>query len=75
MKRAIKRWWWLLPLLLVGLFGAFAVWALTGPQAMPEAILALTPGPELDVETAPWLVFEPVGVEIESGLILIQERA
>ncbi|MCL7453845.1 MAG: alpha/beta hydrolase [Anaerolineae bacterium] len=66
----LKRWAWpllLLPLLAVA---GFAVWAYTPAAPMPQAQAALAPGPQVQVETEPWLVFQPAGEEPAAGLIL-----
>ena len=66
----LKRLWWLLPLLLLGVVAAFVIWAITGPAPMPEALEALQSNGLVMVETEPWLVFQPEGREPTTGLIL-----
>jgi pimeloyl-ACP methyl ester carboxylesterase len=68
--RILKRWAWsllLLPLLAVA---GFAVWAYTPAAPMPQAQAALAPGSLVQVETEPWLVFQPAGEEPVAGLVL-----
>jgi pimeloyl-ACP methyl ester carboxylesterase len=65
-----KRWAWLLLLLPFLAVAGFAVWAYTPLGPMPEALAALESGPQVQVETEPWLVFQPVGDPPDTGLIL-----
>ena len=71
--KILRRWWWLLPvgLILVGI--AFVIWAITGPEPLPEARDALQPDVQrenrVDVETEPWLVFGPAGERPATGLV------
>ena len=69
----LKRWWWLLLLLLlipVLAVAGFVIWANSGPAPMPEALAALQSDETVQVETEPWLTFQPVGDEPTTGLIL-----
>jgi dienelactone hydrolase len=68
--RVLKRWWWLLPLMLILIFGGFVIWASTAAAPMPEALAALQSDSQVQVETDPWLVFRPVGDDPAVGLIL-----
>jgi dienelactone hydrolase len=68
--RVLKRWWWLLPLMLILIFGGFVIWASTAAAPMPEALEALQSDSQVQVETDPWLVFRPVGDDPAVGLIL-----
>lgn len=64
------RRWWLLLLIPLVLVLSFAVWALTGPAAMPEAQAAISPDSLVEVDADRWLVFYPTGVAPTTGLIL-----
>ncbi len=68
--RILKRWWWLLPLVLVLAFGGFVVWASTAATPMPEALAALQSDEQVGVHTGPWLVFRPIEGNPTVGLIL-----
>ena len=68
--KIVKRWWWLLPLVLFLAVAAFVIWANTGPSPMPEALAALESDSQVQVQTEPWLVFRPAGQEPATGLIL-----
>ena len=57
------RRWWLLLLIPLALVLGFAVWALTGPGAMPEAQAAISPDSLVEVDADRWLVFCPKGKE------------
>lgn len=59
--KTLKRWWWLLPLLLLVSVGAFVMWATVVPSPMPEALRALRSDGQVQVEAQPWLVFRPTG--------------
>ena len=47
--------------------GAFLVWTSTPLGPMPEAVATLRAGPEVRVETEPWLVFRPAGTSSPPG--------
>lgn len=68
--RRCKRWWWLLLLLPIVAVAGFLVWASTGPAPMPEALAALQPDGQVEVETEPWLIFSPADQEPTTGLVL-----
>lgn len=72
MSRLKKQWWLLLLLLLLPVLAvvAFVIWAGTGPGPMPEALAALESDDVVQVETEPWLVFQPLAGSPASGLIL-----
>lgn len=65
-----KKWWWLLPLVLFLAVAAFLFWASTGPTPMPDALAALQSDAQVQVQTDPWLVFEPTASAPRTGLIL-----
>jgi pimeloyl-ACP methyl ester carboxylesterase len=66
----VKKWLWLLLLLPVVALGGFVVWAESTPAPMPEALSALQPDSTVQVTTDRWLVFTPVGEQVQAGLIL-----
>jgi pimeloyl-ACP methyl ester carboxylesterase len=68
--RTLRRWWWLLPLVLILLIGSFVIWASTPATPMPEALAALQPDDEVQVEIEPWLVFRPLADNPTVGLVL-----
>jgi predicted esterase len=68
--RILKRWWWLLPAILVLVLAAFLIWASTPAGPMPEALAALESDDQVLVETEPWLVFRPAGARPTAGLVL-----
>jgi hypothetical protein len=68
--RVLKRWWWLVPLVLILALGGFVIWASMAATPMPEALSALQSDAQVEVETEPWLVFRPVGGNPTVGLIL-----
>jgi len=68
--RVLKRWWWLLPAVLVTILAAFLIWASTPAAPMPEALAALESDDQVLVETEPWLVFRPVDATPTVGLVL-----
>jgi predicted alpha/beta-hydrolase family hydrolase len=68
--RIPRRWWWSIPLLAILILGGFVLWASSTPSPMPEASAALQSDGEVQVQTEPWLVFEPVGQDPTVGLAL-----
>jgi hypothetical protein len=66
----LRRWWWLLPLVLLLSIGVFVVWGSTPAAPMPEALAALESDSRVQVDTGPWLIFRPVGQEPQTGLVL-----
>jgi pimeloyl-ACP methyl ester carboxylesterase len=66
----LRPWWWLLLTVPVIALAGFLIWAITGPAPMPEALAALQSDGQVQVETEPWLVFQPVGEEPSTGLVL-----
>jgi predicted alpha/beta-hydrolase family hydrolase len=68
--KILKRWWWLLPLILFLAVGAFVIWGSTPAAPMPEALAALESDSQVVVDTEPWLVFRPAGHQPASGLVL-----
>ena len=70
MKRLLKRLGLALGLLLVIASAGFVIWAETPLGPMPEALAALESGPDVQVETDPWLTFTPTDAQPTLGLIL-----
>ena len=68
--RILKRWWWLLPVVLILVLGGFVLWAGTAAAPMPEALAALQSDAQVEVEMDPWLVFQPVAEDPAAGLVL-----
>jgi dienelactone hydrolase len=66
----IKRLWWVLPALLILAGVAFFLWASAAATPMPEALAALQSDASVQVETDPWLLFQPVDSDPTVGLIL-----
>jgi dienelactone hydrolase len=65
----MKRWWLLLFLIPVFVALGIVAWALTGPNAMAEAEVALASDFLVEVSTEGWLVFRPADQEPTTGLI------
>jgi pimeloyl-ACP methyl ester carboxylesterase len=61
---------WGLLLLSILVLTACTVWPLVPAGPMPEALAALESDAQVQVETEPWLVFQPTGQEPGVGLIL-----
>jgi pimeloyl-ACP methyl ester carboxylesterase len=68
--KILKRWWWLLPLVLFLAAGVFVVWGSTPAAPMPEALAALESDSQVLVTAEPWLVFQPAGRLPATGLVL-----
>ena len=68
--RIVKRWWWLLPVVLVLALGGFVVWASAAAGPMPEALPALQSDAQVQVDTEPWLIFRPASGQPAVGLVL-----
>lgn len=68
-QRGRRRWWVLalIPLLLVA---GFVFWAISVPAPMPEAMNAMDSTTEVAVEAEEWLIFRPVDMEPDTGLVL-----
>ena len=66
----LKRWWWLLPLVLILVLAGFVVWASAAAAPMPEALAALESDTQVRVETEPWLTFRPADGQPSAGLVL-----
>lgn len=46
------------------------IWASTGPGPQPEALRAMRSDESVAVEIEPWLVFRPIGMDPEAGLVI-----
>ena len=68
--KTIRRFWWVLAVVLILAGVGFFLWASADADPMPEALTALEPDSQVRVETSPWLVFQPVNQEPTVGLIL-----
>jgi acetyl esterase/lipase len=68
--RIVKRWWRVLPLVLLAAVGAFVVWASAAMGPMPEALPALESDAQVQVETEPWLVFRPATGQPNTGVVI-----
>jgi hypothetical protein len=55
--------------LLVIAGAAFVIWGSNPSKPMPEALAALQSDPSVQVESAPWTVFRPLGKQPDTGLI------
>src|SRR4030067_2834600 len=49
---------------------SFIVWAMNSPQPMPEAQKAIISDESVEVQSEPWLVFQPTRGTPTTGLIL-----
>ncbi|MFC1959174.1 alpha/beta hydrolase [Chloroflexota bacterium] len=68
--RLIKRWWWIVPVLLIVAGVGFIMWASGSAEPMPEALAALESDDTVFVDTEPWLTFWPVADAAETGFIV-----
>jgi hypothetical protein len=64
------RWLLLIPVILLILFVGFSVWAFTPLGPMPEALSAMQSNTFVQVTEGPWIVFEPTGNMVDTGLII-----
>lgn len=60
----------ILGLLIAGALAGFVIWGETPAQPMPEALAALQSDAQVTITTGKWLVFTPVRVQPDTGLIL-----
>lgn len=68
MKRT--KIFWLLPILLVVMVGAFVLWAETAPAANADAQNALMSGTDVTISLENgWYIFTPIGVTPGAGFI------
>lgn len=56
--------------LLIVVIGGFVIWGVNPAMPMPEALAALESDAQVTVTSGSWLVFEPTGVQPETGLII-----
>lgn len=68
--RTFKRVSLIIVVIVVIALAGFLVWAYTPAAAMPEALAALQSDSQVQVTGEDWLVFEPAGMQPETGLIL-----
>jgi hypothetical protein len=68
--RMRRRWPWLVAALVMILAGAFVLWALTGPGALPEARAAEASDGRVTVEAGRWLAFGPTDATPTVRLVL-----
>lgn len=59
-----------LVIILLLALGGFTIWAYTPLGPMPEAVAALEPDEQIQVQTSPWFVFTPQEGEPSTGFIL-----
>lgn len=67
--RIIRRFWWVVPVVLVLVGAGFVIWASSAAQPMPEALAALQSTDSVTVEADDWLVFAPVGDAPQTGFV------
>ena len=60
--------WILVPLIV--LTGGFVLWGSTPAGPMPEALSALQSDSQVTVTTGKWLIFEPIGMQPDTGFIV-----
>ena len=65
----LKKFWWLLPLLLLLAVAGFVAWSSDASQPMPEALAALQPNEDVAITQSPWLTFSPARQQPEVGFI------
>lgn len=57
-------------ILLFVVVGGFVVWGLNPARPMPEALAALNSDAQVKITSDSWLIFKPVDVQPETGLII-----
>lgn len=70
MKRGIKKFWWIIPLVLVIIVAGFLIWAETPAQPMPEALIAMQPDSQVRIDSDGWIAFQPESEAPTQGLII-----
>jgi len=65
----VRRWLWLIPALLLVICAGFTLWAYTPAPPAPEALAALRPDGQIDVDVGRWIVFRPLGAAPTTGFI------
>jgi pimeloyl-ACP methyl ester carboxylesterase len=70
MKKFLFKWGWVFLLIPLLLAGGFIYWALTPLGPMPEAEAALISDEIVEVQTEPWLIFQPTDREAATGVII-----
>ncbi|MBE2268205.1 MAG: alpha/beta hydrolase, partial [Anaerolinea sp.] len=66
--RLVRRFWWIVPLVIVIAAVGFIAWASTTNPLEPAAETALVTDSAVTVDSSRWLVFKP-NVEATTGLI------
>jgi hypothetical protein len=69
LKRAFKKFWWILPLILILILAGFVIWAETPARPMPEALAAMQSDTKVTVESGGWISFTPQSSTPTQGLI------
>lgn len=69
MLNLIRRFWWAPLVIVVLAAGGFVAWASYVPAPMPEAIAALQPDAQVNVESGQWIVFTPAVRDPDTGFI------
>jgi hypothetical protein len=69
LKRTLKKFWWIIPLILVLVLAGFVIWAETPAKPMAEALAAMQSDAQVRVETDGWIAFQPQSTTPTQGLI------
>ena len=69
MRKLFRVLLWILVPLIV-LTGGFVLWGSTPAGPMPEALTALQSDSQVTVTTGKWLIFEPIGMQPDTGFIV-----
>ncbi len=67
--RVLRRFWWVLPVILIVAAVGFVAWASATQPIEAEAEAALQSEAAVTVDTSQWLTFTPVGTEPTTGFI------
>lgn len=68
--KVFRKWWWVLPLVVIIAGVTFFVWAIDSLKPMDSSLDALESDEWVQVTTDPWYVFRPVEPAYNTGLIL-----
>ena len=69
MRKLFRVLLWILVPLIV-LMGGFVLWGSTPAKPMPEALSAFQSDSQVTITAGKWLIFEPVGVQPDTGFIV-----
>ncbi len=69
MKKILKRYWFLLPLVLALALAGFVIWAETPPAPEAVALEAMNSDELVEVTQDHWIVFEPKNEPAKAGVI------